>query len=104
MALTPAEKQRRYRARLKERLKAEGKHIVVHYRQPKGPRGLGKRWRLHVAALVEIQEQVRASQRRPPLRNKNSLSIRPQLRPSLPVWSKFPPWARRLAAMPSRPS
>ena len=59
MALTPAQKQRRYRERVKERLRAEGRQVVVHDRKPKEERSMRKRWRGHVAALVEIQEQVR---------------------------------------------
>ena len=38
MALTPAQKQRRYRERVKERLRAEGRQVVVHYRKPKEER------------------------------------------------------------------
>ncbi len=66
MALTPAQKQRRYRERVKERLRAEGRQVVVHYRKPKEERSMRKRWRKHVAALVEIQEQVRDRRDRVP--------------------------------------
>ena len=66
MALTPAQKQRRYRERVKERLRAEGRQVVVHYRKPKEERSMRKRWRRHVAALVEIQEQVRDRRDRVP--------------------------------------
>ena len=66
MALTPAQKQRRYRERVKERLRAEGRQVVVHYRKPKDERSMRKRWRGHVAALVEIQEQVRDRRDRVP--------------------------------------
>ena len=46
----------------------------------------------------------RPSRRRPPLRSKNGLSIRPSPPPSPLACFKSPPWLRRPAAMPSRPS
>ena len=54
------------RTRVKERLRAEGRQVVVHYRKPKEERSMRKRWRRHVAALVEIQEQVRDRRERVP--------------------------------------
>ena len=50
MALTNAEKQRRYRARLREEARP------VRYRRPQGRRSNPQRWRDAVATLVQLQE------------------------------------------------
>ena len=50
MALTPAEKQRRYRARLKEK-----NPVVVHFRTPKDRRSKAQQWRDAVATLTDLQ-------------------------------------------------
>ena len=50
MALTNAEKQRRYRARLREGDRP------VRYRRPQERRSNPQRWRDAVAALVQLQE------------------------------------------------
>ena len=53
MALTPAEKQRRYR----ERLKAD--NPPVRYRKPRDRRSRAQRWRDAVAELDALQEHYR---------------------------------------------
>ena len=53
MALSPAEKQRRYR----ERLKAGAR--PVHYRKPRDRRSRAQRWRDTVAELRMMQEHYR---------------------------------------------
>ena len=53
MALTPAEKQRRYR----ERLKAG--HRPVHTRKPRDRRSRPQRWRDAVSELRTLQEHYR---------------------------------------------
>ena len=50
MALTNAEKQRRYRARLRQGARA------VRYRRPQDRRSQSQRWRDAVATLVQLQE------------------------------------------------
>ncbi|MDE2988513.1 MAG: hypothetical protein OXT70_10770 [Chloroflexota bacterium] len=54
MALTPAEKQRRYRERRKANMPP------VHYRSPHDRRSRPQRWRDAVAVLVELQEHYAA--------------------------------------------
>ena len=54
MALTPAEKQQRYR----ERLKAGAR--PVRYRRPLDRRSRPERWRAAVETLVELQEHYQA--------------------------------------------
>ena len=54
MALTPAEKQRRYR----ERQKAG--RPPVRYRRPRDRRSRPQQWRDAVAALVDLQEHYQA--------------------------------------------
>ena len=54
MALTPAEKQRRYR----ERLKAGAR--PVRYRRPLDRRSRPERWRAAVETLAELQEHYQA--------------------------------------------
>ena len=53
MALTNAERQRRYRARQREGTRA------VRYRQPRDRRSRPERWRDAVETLVELQEEYR---------------------------------------------
>ena len=50
MALTNAEKQRRYRVRLRQGARA------VRYRRPQDRRSQPQRWRDAVATLVQLQE------------------------------------------------
>ena len=52
MALTNAEKQRRYRARLREEARP------VRYRRPQGRRSNPQRWRDAVATLVQLLENL----------------------------------------------
>ncbi len=54
MALTAAEKQRRYRERQKDSVP------VVHYRRPADRRSRPQRWRDAVATLIELQEEYAA--------------------------------------------
>ena len=53
MALTPAEKQRRYRQRLK------AGHRPVHIQKPRDRRSRAQRWRDAVSELHTLQEHYR---------------------------------------------
>ena len=60
MALSPAEKQRRYRERLKTGVRP------VRYRKPQDRRSRAQRWRDAVAELLELRDPLRPVPRQPP--------------------------------------